>query len=152
MINKNVLLVCIVVALAGLNNARAQAPAPGENTISIEVIARNGADKEKHRFSQDGVVPPFVVRPNQTVPVTLQFPTTTAGMPVAATPLDGGRIAGGDNGVVLPTGRWLFSFSPGAMFGRYRVTVYTPGQQYALEFYVADRDHSPWQQRPGSSH
>lgn len=115
------------------------------------MIARNGADKEKHRFSVDGVVPAFVVRPNQTVPVTLQFPTDAAGTPVAVTPLDGGRIGGG-NDAVLPNGRWLFTFSPGAMFGRYRVMVYTPGQQYLLEFYVADRDHSPWQQRPGTSH
>jgi hypothetical protein len=115
------------------------------------VIAPNGAGHEKHRFSQDGVVPPFVLRPNQTVPVTLQFSASAAGMPVALVPLDGGKISGGGNGVVLPTGRILFTFSPGALAGRYRVMVYFPGEQHLLEFYVADPDHSPWQQRPGSS-
>ena len=93
----------------------------------------------------------LMVRPNQVVPVTLQFPSARAGIPVAVTPLDGGRISGGGNGVILPTGRMLFTFSPGAMPGRYRVMVYLPGQQNLLEFYVVDPAHPPQQHRPGST-
>jgi hypothetical protein len=144
---KNLLIVSIALALTGLDKAPAQEPSPDAN--SLEVIARNGADKDKHRFSQDGVVPAFVVRPNQTVPVTLQFPATAAGIQVGLAPLDGGKISGGGNGDVSPTGRLLFTFKPGATFGRYRIMVYAAGQQHLLEFYVADRDHHPWQQRPG---
>ena len=116
------------------------------------MIATNGAGREKHLPSINGVVPMLMVRPNQTVPVTLQFPSAQAGTPVAVTALDGGRISGGGNGVVLPTGRMLFTFSPGAMPGRYRVMVYLPGQQNLLEFYVVDPAHPPQQHRPGSTH
>ena len=118
-------------------------------TPSLEVIARNGADKEKHLSSRDGRVPMLMVRPNQTVPVILQFPTTAAGTSVAATPLDGGRIGGG-NLVVLSTGRTVFTFNPGPLPGRYRVMVWTPGEQHLLEFYVVDPAHPPRHQRPNS--
>jgi uncharacterized membrane protein len=111
------------------------------------MIAPNGAGREKHLSSLNGVVPMLMVRPHQVVPVTLQFPAAAAGTTVAVTPLDGGRIGGG-NGVVLPTGRTLFTFSPGPMPGRYRVAVYMPGEQYLLEFYVVDPNHHPRQQRP----
>jgi hypothetical protein len=141
--------VSVCLLLFEARAALAQAPQP---TAALEVIATNGAGREKHLPSINGVVPMLMVRPNQTVPVTLQFPTSMAGTPVAATPLDGGRIGGDGNGVVLPTGRMLFTFSPGAMPGRYRVMLYLPGQQHLLEFYVVDPNHSPWQQRPGSSH
>jgi hypothetical protein len=115
-------------------------PAP-----ALEVIAINGAGAEKHLFGYDGVVPLLLVRPNQTVPVTLQFPIARAGTPVAATPLDGGHIGGG-NLVVLPTGRATFTFSPGAVPGRYRVVAQTPTEQHLLEFYVVDPNHHPRQQ------
>jgi hypothetical protein len=144
------LLLSSILLCAGLNVARSQLPSPVEP--QIEMIATNGAGREKHLPSINGVVPMLMVRPNQTVPVTLQFPSAQAGTSVAVTPLDGGRISGGGNGVVLPTGQMLFTFSPGAMPGRYRVMVYLPGQQHLLEFYVVDPNHSPWQQRPGSSH
>lgn len=149
----SVILASFALSSITLREASAQSPTPvpAQSAAPLEVIARNGADKEKHLLSQDGRVPMLMVRPNQTVPVTLQFPATAAGMPVAATPLDGGRIGGG-NGVVLRTGRTLFTFSPGAVPGRYRVMVYTPGQQHLLEFYVVDPNHPPWQLRPGSSH
>jgi hypothetical protein len=135
---------------ASLSTLQASPPAAPSPAPSLEVIATNGAGLEKHLSSINGIVPMLMVRPNQTVPVTLQFPTTAAGAPVAATPLDGGRIEGGT--MVLPTGTALFTFSPGAMPGRYRVLVNIPGQQYLLEFYVVDPNHPPWRQRPGSSH
>ena len=139
-----------LVLTTSLSTLQASPPATASPAPSLEVIVRNGADKEKHLFSQDGVVPVVMVRPNQTVPVTLQFPIGAAGTPVAATPLDGGRTEGGN--VVLPTGRAMFTFSPGAVPGRYRVMVYTPGQQHVLEFCVVDPNHPPQQHRPGSSH
>lgn len=141
-----------LVLAASVSTLRGLPEPPSPPATSLEVIARNGADKEKHLFSIDGVVPMIMVRPNQTVPVTLQFPTTSAGTAVAFSPLDGGRISGGGNGTILPTGRMLFTFKPGAMPGRYRVMAYLPGEQHLLEFYVVDPNHSPWEQRPGSSH
>ena len=129
-------------------SAQSSIAVPAQNAAPLEVIARNGAGREKHLFSENGVVPLVMVRPSQTVPVTLQFSAAMAGTPVAFAPLDGGRIGGG-NGAVLPTGRTLFTFSPGAMPGRYRVAVYLPGQQYLLKFYVVDANHPPWPQRPG---
>ena len=137
-----------LVLMTSLSTLQASPPDTPSPAPSLEMIATNGAGREKHLFSQNGVVPMLMVRPNQTVPVTLQFPAAMAGTPVAVSPLDGGRIGGG-NGVVLPTGRTLFTFSPGAMPGRYRVALYIPGEQYLLEFYVVDPNHHPWQQRPG---
>jgi hypothetical protein len=154
---KTLLLISVALAIAGLTSiavpeasAENPTPVPPQSDAPLEVIAPNGADNEKHLLSEDGVVPMLMVRPNQTVPVTLQFPTTAAGAPVAATPLDGGRIEGGT--MVLPTGTALFTFSPGPMPGRYRVLVNMPGQQYLLEFYVVDPNRAPRRQRPGSSH
>jgi hypothetical protein len=150
------LLLSLAFTLVGLNSMTvpktgAQSPVlpPAQTTPALEMIATNGADKEKHLFSQNGVVPMLMVRPNQVVPVTLQFPSAQAGTPVVAVPLDGGKIAGG-NLVVLPTGKAMFTFSPGPAPGRYRVAVYLPGEQYLLEFYVVDPANPPWQRRPGS--
>jgi len=137
-----------LVLTTSLSTLQASPPDSPSPAPSLEMIATNGAGREKHLFSENGVVPMVVVRPNQVVPVTLQFPAAAPRTPVAVTPLDGGRIGGG-NGVVLPTGRTLFTFSPGAVPGRYRVAVYLPGEQYLLEFYVVDPNHRPWQQRPG---
>jgi hypothetical protein len=134
--------------LFGLSLSRLSAQSSlGPSSGALEVIATNGAGREKHLTSFNGTVPMLMVRPHQVVPVTLQFPAAAAGTPVAVTALDGGRISGG-NPVVLPTGRTLFTFSPGAMPGRYRVAVYIPGEQYLLEFYVVDPNHPPRQQRP----
>jgi hypothetical protein len=120
------------------------AAAPTPSDASLEVTATNGAGVEKHLYTHDGAVSMLMVRPNQTVPVTLQFPSDKAGMPLAAIPLDGGTVNGG-NWVVLPTGKLIFTFSPGAAPGRYRVMVRTPGEQHLLEFYVVDPNHDPRQ-------
>lgn len=107
--------------------------APG----SLEVIATNGDGREEHNVSRNGRVPLVLVRPNQAVPVTLQFTSDKAGMAVAAIPLDGGEVNGGRL-VVLPTGKVNFTFKPGAAPGRYRLIVQTPFEQHLLEFYVVD--------------
>jgi hypothetical protein len=157
MMNNKALLLSVILAsfalsAIALREASAENPTtmPPQSDASLEVIATNGADEEKHLFSEDGRMPMLMVRPNQTVPVTLQFPTTAAGATVAATPLDGGRIEG--HNLVLSTGTALFTFSPGAMPGRYRVLVNIPGQQYLLEFYVVDPNQASRQQRRGSSY
>ena len=137
-----------LVLAASVSILLASPPATPSPAAALEVIARNGADKEKHLTSSNGVVPLLMVRPNQVVPVTLQFPSAQAGTPVAVMPLDGGKIGGG-NLVVLPTGRAMFTFSPGAVPGRYRVEVRTPFEQHLLEFYVVDPNNPPQRQRPG---
>ena len=84
-----------------------------------------------------------MVRPNQTVPITLQFPSDKAGTQVAAMPLDGGSINRNDL-VVLPTGTVIFTFKPSAAPGRYRLWVQTPSEQHVLEFYVVDPANPPF--------
>ena len=115
-------------------------------TSPLEVIATNGAGKETHGSSINGVLPMVMVRQNQVVPVTLQFPTTTAGTPVAVIPVDGGRINGGTP-TVLPTGKFVFTFSPGAVPGRYRVIVRMRAEEHLLEFYVVDPANPPFRPR-----
>jgi hypothetical protein len=127
---------------AGMSFAQASPATPLAAPPSLEVIATNGAGSEKHLSSVNGVVPMVMVRPNQVVPVTLGFPTDKAGTPIAATPLDGGRI-NRDDLVVLPTGKVIFTFSPGPMPGRYRVMVQTLVERHLLEFYVVDPRHPP---------
>jgi hypothetical protein len=148
-VNRAVFLVTISLSAVTTSELPAASPTPGD--ASLEVIATNGAGVEKHLFSQGDVVPMLMIRQNQTVPVTLQFPSARPGTQLAAVPLDGGQIGGG-NLVVLPTSRTAFTFSPGAEPGRYRVMVYMPPKQYLLEFYVVDPNHPPRQQRPGSGH
>ena len=148
MTNKSPFFFAALFLFGGLARLPAQS-ATGPASGVLEVIARNGADKEKHLFSSNGVVPMLMVRPNQVVPVTLQFPTVQAGTPVVALPLDGGKIGGGQLGV-LPTGKTVFTFSPGPAFGRYRVEVRTPFEQHLLEFYVVDPNNPPWRKRPGA--
>jgi hypothetical protein len=133
-----------LVLAASLSTLEASPALTPSTAPALEVIAINGAGLEKHLSSYQGVVPLLMVRPNQVVPVTLQFPTDKAGTPLAATPLDGGQISGG-NPLVLPTGKTMFTFSPGPVPGRYRVVVQTPFEQHLLEFYVVDPDHHPRQ-------
>src|SRR4051812_909501 len=96
-----------LMVFAGVSFAQVSPP----RAPSLEVIATNGADREVHRTSFNGVVPLVRVRQNQTVPITLQFPSDKAGTPVAATPLDGGGV-NRDDLVVLPTGKVIFTFRP----------------------------------------
>ena len=137
-------MLCVI----GPTRVEAQGPV-GAPAGALEVIATNGAGQEKRLASLNGRVPMVMVRPNQTVPITLQFPTDKAGTPVAATPLDGGTINGGTL-TVLPTGRVVLTFSPGPTPGRYRLLVRTPLEQHLLEFYVVDANHDPRFERRGS--
>lgn len=125
----------------GCLRLQAQAPIPSPPG-PLEVIANNGADQEQHLPSLNGVVPLLMIRPNQVVPVTLQFPTDKAGMAVAAMPMDGGEVLGGQL-VILPTGKTVFTFKPGVAPGRYRVVVKTPVEEHLLEFYVVDPNNPP---------
>jgi len=127
--------------------APAQAQArPGPAPTPLEVIAINGAGVEKHRPSINGVVPMLMVRPNQAVPIALQFPSDKVGTRVATMPLDGGNVNRSEL-VVLPTGQVLFTFRPGAMPGHYRLMVRTPLEQHLLQFYVVDPNNPPFKPR-----
>jgi len=130
--------------LLGLSLSRLHAQSPVEaSSGALEVTSTAGAGNEKHLPSINGVVPLVMVRPNQTVPITLQFPSDKAGTRVAAMPLDGGSINGNDL-VVLPTGGVIFTFKPSAAPGRYRLLVRTPSEQHVLEFYVVDPANPPF--------
>jgi hypothetical protein len=140
-----VLLIICSICVAGWDPVEAQAPL-GPAPSQLEVIATNGAGVEKHLVSQNGRVPLLMVRPHQAVPITLQFSSDKAGQLVAAMPLDGGQVIGG-NLVVLPTGKVVFVFKPAPAFGRYRLIVQTPVEQYLLEFYVVDPNNPPGRKR-----
>jgi hypothetical protein len=103
------------------------------------MIAINGAGVVKHLVSQAGFVGQLVIKPNQAVPVTLQFSSDKIGMPIAISSLDGGEI-NADNRVVSPTGNVLFTFR-GVAPGLYRVVVRLPTEQHRIEFYVLDPNH-----------
>lgn len=143
--NRPVFVVAISVFALASWVLRAAPPVPGD--ASLEVIATDGAGNEKHLSSINGIVPMVMVRPNQTVPITLQFPADKAGTQVAAMPLDGGSINRHDL-VVLPTGRVIFTFKPSAAPGRYRLLVRTPFEEHVLEFYVVDPANPPFRRRP----
>jgi hypothetical protein len=141
MIKKIHLLATLLLLVLNLSRLPAQSPveaSPG----NLNIIATNGAGREKHLSSINGVVPTVMVRPGQVVPVTLQFPNAAAGTPVTAVPLDGGNIDVGDL-IVSSTGEAMFTFSPGAAFGHYRVEVRTAAEHHLLEFYVVDPAHPP---------
>ncbi|HZE56893.1 MAG TPA: hypothetical protein VE031_03480, partial [Chthoniobacterales bacterium] len=107
------LTVLLTVALCAIIIPQIPAQTP-VSTIpaSLQVTATNGDGRDEQNVSRNGRVPLVLVRPNQIVPVTLQFPSEKAGLPVAATPLDGGEVNGGRL-VVLPTGKVIFTFKPG---------------------------------------
>jgi hypothetical protein len=126
---------------------RAQSPVQAI-PASLRVTARNGDGRDEQNISRNGRVPLVLVRPNQAVPVTLQFPNEQAGFPVAAIPLDGGEV-NGERLLILPTGKVLFVFKPGVTPGRYRLLVQTPVEQHLLEFYVVDPNNPIRRSRAG---
>ena len=128
-----------VALLASFSKLEADPPASASSAPTLEVTTTNGDGREEHNVSRDGRVPLVLVRPNQAVPVTLQFPSDKAGMAVAAIPLDGGEVNSGHL-AVLPTGKVIFIFKPGPAPGRYRLVVQTPVERHLLEFYVVDPD------------
>ena len=142
---RNLLLSSLFWSIAGVAQLHGQTAARG-NAPQLEVIVRNGADRDVRAVSLHGVVPLVLVRPNQAVPVTLQFPADKAGMRVAATPLDGGTT-NRDDLVILPTGKVIFTFKPGTTPGRYRLEVQTSVERHLLEFYVVDSKNPPQHRR-----
>ena len=78
----------LLLGLASLASREATGQVASQNG-ALEVITTNGAGNEKHLSSINGIVPMVMVRRNQTVPITLQFPSDKAGTRVAAMPLDG---------------------------------------------------------------
>ena len=138
---KNLVLSIILIIFGAnsimLREVSAQAAATSAQTaVPLEVIARNGAGTEKHLLSRGGFVGQLVVRQNEAVPITLQFPSDKVGMPVAVDTLDGGNINAGRL-VVLPTGKVLFTFR-GEAPGLYRLVIQLPGEQHRFEIYVVD--------------
>src|SRR4051812_36831664 len=113
MIKKLLLITAVLFCARNTLTVLAQSPDPTDSD-QLEVIATDGAGNEKHLSSVNGIVPMVMVRSNQTVPITLQFPTDKAGTRVAAMPLDGGKINRDDDLVVLPTGGVIFTFKPSA--------------------------------------
>jgi hypothetical protein len=140
-------ILTFALCLGTLSTAPGQAPTPTPEATQFEVIVMNGAGREKQLPSINGVVPMVMVRPNQAVPITLQFSPEKAGMPVTAMPLDGGST-NRDNLVILPTGKVIFTFQPSPTPGRYRMMLDTPVGQHLLEFYVVDPNNPPQNQRP----
>jgi hypothetical protein len=132
------LLIIYSICAAGLHGVKAEAPA-GPVPSQLEVIATNGAGVEKHLVSQAGFAGQLVIKPNQAVPVKLQFSSDKNGMPVAITSLDGGDI-NGDDAVISPVGKALFTFRATAP-GLYRVVVQLPTERHRIEFYVLDPNH-----------
>ena len=113
---------------------------PAAAPSSLEMIATDGGGTERHLSSHRGVAEQLCINANQTVAVTLQFPSDKVGARLTVSCLDGGEVVGG-NPVVLPNGKALFTFHAGAAPGLYRVPVYVGGDQYRLEFYVIDPAH-----------
>ena len=121
---------------ASLSTLYASPPATPSPAPYLELIATDGGGVEKHLFSHSGVVDQLVVKPNQAIPVTLQFPADKAGTPVAVGSLDGGEVAGGKV-VILPTGKLIFTFR-GQSPGLYRLLVQLAAEQYRLQIFVID--------------
>src|SRR5437868_10073570 len=88
------LTLCVSICLSFVAERAVLAQAIPHQTVAteLEVIATNGAGVEKHLFSHNGVVNQLVVKPNEAVPVTLQFPVEKAGTRVAVGSLDGGDV------------------------------------------------------------
>ena len=118
----------------------ALSPTPAAAPSSLEMIANDGGGTQRHLRSHQGVVEQLCVNANQTVAVTLQFPSDKVGARLTVTCLDGGEVIGG-NPVVLPNGKALFTFHAGSAPGLYRLPIYLGGDQYRLEFYVIDPAH-----------
>jgi hypothetical protein len=128
-------LVSVCLFLLEARPAFAQAPLPSSS--ALEMIATNGGGEEKHFVSQNGFVGQLAINPNQVVPVTLQFPSDMAGVPVAVMSMDGGEITG-DQVSVASDGTLHFTFHANASPGLYRVILQLPTEKQRLEFYVID--------------
>jgi hypothetical protein len=79
------------------------------------------------------------VRPNESVLVRLDYLPTFAGLPIAATPLDGGSVAlANSNLAVDQNGVGWVRFNAGPKPGLYRVMILTGGVKSILKFWVDD--------------
>ena len=80
--------------------------------------------------------------PQQTVTVTVQFPTELAGQVILAEPLDGGTLFIPEQGLTVGAdGNVTFQLQASEFFGAGRVSVHQPDDCNILQFWIVDPDH-----------
>lgn len=91
--------------------------------------------------SSRGVTSRVGLDPNQVVTITLQFPVTRIGQPVAIQALDGGKVFLGSNLGLSSNGALQFQFQANQEPGLTQVQVWLGSDEYGLQFYVFDPTH-----------
>lgn len=105
---------------------------------SLNAVITYGLGQTLIPGSYRGVTRRVGLDPNQVVTVTLQFPVTRTGEPVAIEPLDGGTILGPAKTHLSRTGALQFQFQANKEPGLTQVRVRLGSDEYGLQFYVFD--------------
>lgn len=100
------ILAAIFLPLELFAQAQAQLPDGGRLDRSVQIVLHPGEANETLLESHGGEVEPAGMLPGQTLPLTLQFPSTRAGDSVMVGILDGGQVTAAtiQGSVVLSNG------------------------------------------------
>jgi len=109
-------------------------------SIIIEMGIDVGTDQEVWQTSQNGILQPVGLQPNEQIVVTINVTENRAGLPVAFALLDGGQIFADKPLLIDHHGLVEFAFEGGNAPGLYRVWVSVGAEKYMLQFYVSQLD------------
>jgi hypothetical protein len=119
------------------------------------VVINYGQGQEARVSINRGLMEPVGLLPNQAVTVTLFFPSSKAGAPVAISLYDGGQINPPGSlpvtvqvHAVPATGLVQFNFQADRTPGLYRVLLSVGGNDYLLRFYAVKPGTPPRGQVP----
>jgi hypothetical protein len=111
---------------------------PAETTATIDPGTGSLVTAHCRRGSFDRVG----LRHDQTVDITVRYPTTDAGRAIAVEALDGGSVvASAKNLTVTADGAIHFKFRAGHQPGVYQIALRNGVQELGLQFWVLDEEH-----------
>jgi hypothetical protein len=109
------------------------------SAVDANITISWGANQSVTAISRGGVSDRIGLQPDQLVDVTVQFSTSAAGRTIIVEPLDGGRIIGTSNRLLIASdGTFSFRFQIGHNPGIYQVSLHDRAKELGLQFWVLD--------------
>ena len=109
------------------------------SVVDANITVNSGANQPVMATSHAGVSDRIGLQPDQTVDVTVQLSASKAGRMIMIEPLDGGRLIGAFNQLVVASdGTISFRFQIGHDPGVYQVSLHDGAKELGLQFWVLD--------------
>jgi hypothetical protein len=133
------LIALISVSLVRTSFVCAQSPTAATTIASATLTINFGGDQLVAATIQQGISDLVGLQPNQVVDVTVQLPAKRAGRTIIVHPLDGGRVIGATNKLVVEAdGTISFRFQASGQAGTSQVSLRDGGRELGLQFWVFD--------------